>query len=286
MTTRPNGNWCLVFFLLSACAGSRVRQNPPSVPAPSMPNPSMVPTNVWTFSYAPGTLTYQVKRSAAIESQSDSGSRREVSTNTTHEVVLLEAVMDTVYFTAVVDTFSTATQGVIGPVQPVQLPIRVSGSLISDSLVFASDTLSNSCIPVRSALVADLHNLLPNLPKTLSTGLSWRDSTELKGCQGMIPTTAQIIRSYVVSGAVEYPGFSALLVQRVDTIRARGDGAQQQHRISLEATGTGNATYYLDAVHGRVVHLVANADLNFSITASGHTSHFRQNLKQDFSFVR
>src|SRR5204863_7992931 len=134
-----------------------------------------------------------------IERQSDSGPRREISSNSTHELLVLAAVMDTLHFTAVVDTFSTATQGLIGPVQPVQLPISISGFSIGDSLVFAPDTLSNGCTPVRSALVADVHNLLPNLPNKLSTGLSWRDSTEIKGCQGMIPTIAQTVRTYVVS---------------------------------------------------------------------------------------
>lgn len=288
MMRRSSRNWYLLFFLLGACTRSGVRQTPSPLPLPAIPNPpvALPAGDAWTFNYSSGTATYQVARSAAVESQLDSGLRREISTNATHELLILDAEKDTIRFTAVVDTFSTTTQGLIGPAQAVQLPVKISGLLTSDSLFVESDSLSKGCSPVRSALVTDLHNLLVRFPGPLSKGLRWRDSTELTGCQGMIPTTAQIIKSYLVFGVVEYQGSSVLVVQRADTVRARGEGAQQQHRITIDVNGTGNATYYIDLKDQSITRVVSDEDLNFTIVATGRTNRFRQSLKQDFSLLR
>lgn len=221
-----------------------------------------------------------------IESQSDSGSHREFSSNTTHELLTLQLAGDTIYFTALVDTFSTTTQGAIGAVQTVQLPVQLSGLLIGDSLKLPTDSLASDCSPVSSVLTSDLHNLLVHFPTWLSTGATWTDSAELKGCQGMVRTTSHIIRSFFVSGQREYQGYPVLAVQRRDTIQAQGEGTQQQHRVELEANGTGNATYYLSPKDGQVIALTIEQELNLTITASGKHNRFRQSSKQEFSFVR
>ena len=221
-----------------------------------------------------------------IESQSDSGSHREISTNATHESLTLVPAGDTIHFTALVDTFSTTTQGTIGPVQSVPLPVELSGSFVGDSLIIAVDSVAEKCNPVSSALSADLHNLLLRFPVQLSQGSSWRDSVELTTCQGMIPTTAHIARSYIVSGETAYQGEPVLLVQRKDSIHAHGEGAQQQHRVVLDASGTGNAIYFVSPRDGRVVRVNTEQDLDLAITTSGRINHFKQSSKQEFNFVR
>ncbi|HMG69877.1 MAG TPA: hypothetical protein VK544_02100 [Gemmatimonadaceae bacterium] len=221
-----------------------------------------------------------------IESLSDSGNHRETSTNLTHELLTLQQVGDTIHFTAVVDTFWTTTQGTIGPVQPVQLPVQLLGAHVGDSLIVLADSVADKCSPVSSALSADLHNLLVRFPVQLSQGTRWRDSVDLQTCQGMIPTAVHIIRSYIVSGETEYQGNPVLVVQRTDTIRAHGEGAQQQHRLTLDATGIGNAIYYLSPRDGRIVRLSAGQDLDLAITASGRIHRFKENSKQDFGYSR
>jgi len=284
---RRINSWYFLVCFAAACTTSTARQPRPA-PLPSLPAPVPLPPGggSWTFNYAPGTVSYQVSRSAVIESQSDSGSHRETSTNLTHELLTLEQVGDTIHFTAAVDTFWTTTQGAIGPVQPVQLPAQLLGSFVGDSLTVSADSVADKCNPVSSALSADLHNLLVRFPVQLSQGTRWRDSVDLETCQGMIPTLAHITRSYIVSGETEYQGNPVLVVQRTDTIRAHGEGAQQQHRITLDATGTGNAIYYLSLKDGRIVRLNAGQDLELAITASGKIHHFKENSKQDFGYSR
>lgn len=246
-----------------------------------MVNPSS--GSFWTFNYAPGTLQYQVSRSAAIESQSDSARNREISTNITHELVTLTPAGDSgISFTAVIDTFSSTTQGLIGPVQPIQLPVQISGIFTDTGLTIRNDGSSNKCNPVSSAMVSDLHNLLTQFPAQLSQGLVWQDSASTTGCQAAIPTISRISRSYVVSGEAIYEGRSVLLVQRTDTIQAHGEGAQQQHPLSLNASGTGNAIYYLDTKDGRVVRLTAGQELTLTITTSTKAHQFKQSSRQDF----
>jgi len=284
---RRTGSWYLLAYLSAACTASTVPQPGQPLPSPSLPNPApiLAAAGPWTFNYAPGAIAYQISRTAGIESQSDSGSHREMSTNTTHELLTLEPSGDTIHFTAIIDTSSTITQGAIGPVQSVPVPVQLSGSFSSDSLIFSSDS-AEKCNPVSSTLSADLHNLLVRFPIQLSQGSSWRDSVELTACQGMIPTTAHIARSYIVSAEVAYQGEPVLLVQRTDSIHARGEGAQQQHRVTLEASGSGSATYYISPASGRIVHINTGQDLDLAITASGKIHHFKQSSKEEFNLGR
>jgi len=285
---RKASNWYFLVYLAVACTTSTVPQAGQPIPSSSLPNPAPLPPTVgsWTVNYAPGTILYQISRNAIVESKSDSSSRQEITTNTTRESLSLERVGDTVHFTAAVDTFSTTTQGTIGPTPFVQLPVHLSGTLAGDSLTVETDSVAEKCSSVSSALLADLHNLLVHFPTPVLQGSSWRDSVELKTCQGMIPTAARIIRSYLVSGEIAYQGDLVLVVQRTDSIQAHGEGAQQQHPLTLDAKGTGNAVYYVSPRDGRIVRLNTGQDLDLAITVSGKIHHFRQTSKQDFAAVR
>jgi hypothetical protein len=285
---RKTSSWHFLVYLAAACTASTLPQAGRPTPSPSSPNPVPLPPTAgsWTFIYAPGIISYQISRSAVIESQSDSGSHQEISTNATHELLTLGVAGDTVHFTAVIDTFSATAQGTIGPVQFVQLPVQLSGIFVGDSLIVSTDSIAEKCNPVSSALSADLHNLFVHFPAQLSQGSNWRDSVEFKACQGMIPSTVHIARSYIVTGEIAYQSYPVMVVQRIDTIQAHGEGAQQQHPLSLDARGTGNVVYYVSLKDGRIVRLNAGQDLDLAITVSDKTHRFKQRLKQEFSSVR
>jgi hypothetical protein len=231
-------------------------------------------------------MRYQISRSAAIEGQSDSDSGREISTNTAHELITLVPAADSgIRFNAVVDAFSSTTQGRIGTVQLVRLPVELSGIFAASGITIKSNSNNDSCNPVGSALLSDLHNLLTQFPARLTQGLTWRDSVSTGGCQAGIPTTSRLLRSYVVSGETTYEGQPVLLIQRSDTVQAHGEGAQQQHPIKLDASGMGSAIYYLDMKDGRVIRLTTAHELDLTITASNKPHHFKQSSAQDFRLV-
>ena len=125
-----------------------------------------------------------------------------------------------------------------------------------------------------------------HFPAQFSQGNNWRDSVEFRACQGMVPSTAHITRSFIVSGEITYQGYPVMVVQRTDTIQAHGEGAQQQHPLTLDAKGTGNAVYYVSPKDGRIVRLNTGQDLDLAITVSGKIHHFKQSSKQDFSSIR
>ena len=283
---RGKAGWTLLLCFMIGCGS--VRTSPPGAPPVELPLPPTVnPSSVgsWTFNYTPGTLRYQVSRSAAIESQSDSSTSREISTNITGELITLTPAIDSgIEFTAVVDTFSSTTQGRIGAVQPIQLPMQVAG-IFSDTGLTITSGAGGKCSPVGSVINSDLHNLLTRFPARLSQGIVWQDSVSMTGCQAGIPTASRMIRSYVVSGEAIYEGRTVLIVQRTDSIQGQGEGAQQQHPMRLGARGTGSAIYYLDTQNGRVIRLTAGQELLLTITASGKPHQFKQSSKQDFKLT-
>jgi hypothetical protein len=185
-----------------------------------------------------------------------------------------------------VDSFTTTTQGLIGPVQPTQLPVQVSGSFTPGGLTINSQSPGEKCNPVHSVLFADLYNLLVPFPQQFSPGFSWTDSVEVRGCPAGVPTLSHTTRSFTVAGEVTYDGRPAVVVQRVDTTHAQGEGGLQQHRVSIDVHGTGTAVYYLDVASGRIMHLTTNQTLLFGVTASSRQYHLKQDSKQEFGIVR
>jgi len=284
--------WYLLSGLTLACGGARSSQ--PAAPSPVSTSPVVsqpaVPTaptiGTSSFKYAPGTVRYRISRSAAIESiDPDSLAHHEISTNITNELLTLEPVDQAINFTALIDTSLTTTQGLIGSVQSVQLPVQISGSFTDSALTINPDTISGKCNAVSSMLMTDLRNLLIRFPAQLSTGVSWKDSTDVTGCQGGVPTATHSISSYVVSGNASYDSHPVLVILRTDTTHAKGEGGLQQHRASIDAVGTGTALYYLDILTGRVIRLTMDQLLDLGVTASGRRSHFKQSSKQDFQIV-
>src|SRR5689334_20246266 len=186
----------LVAVYLTSCVSS----HPPiaGMPTPVAPIPATIPTATatWNFQFAPGLITYRISRSATITEQTASPARRETSNNSTFESLTIQPAGDTIGFTAVVDTFSTTTQGATSPVPSVPLPLQLSGALTGDSIIFSTDSLAQICSPVVSALITDLHNVLPHFPGMLTASTSWKDSTRSVGCQGSIPTRSQTLHSY------------------------------------------------------------------------------------------
>jgi len=274
----------IVILLATACTtGGRVAT--PS--SPSVPEPIIQPTDhgPWAFSYRSDTLHYQISRSAAIESEGDSAVHREISTNNSHEIVSLFVAGDTVRYTAVVDSFSTANQGAIGPVQPVTLPVQVSGVVDSLGLNVDSTATDEQCNAVQSSLESDIRNLLISLPAQLSPGTSWRDSTVTATCVGSVPAKAIIIRRFLVVGASSYANESAIAIQRTDTISGLGVGRQHQHQLNIEISGTGSATYYISTERNRLVYLATSQDLSFVVRSSSRADHLRESAKEQFILV-
>jgi hypothetical protein len=201
-------------------------------------------------------------------------------------VLTVERVGDTIQLTIAADSFAISSQPLLGTTPLVTLPVRITGVLTLDGVQLAADTLAGRCDPVASAMRSDLHSLVTSFPPQLSQGATWTDSVKAEGCQGMIPTTADISRSYRVTGETVFNGTPVIVVERRDSIRAHGEGAQQQHRLIIDASGNGTALEYLSISDGRVINISGSQELNITITTSGRAQRFRQSLKQDTAIER
>ena len=278
--TRNTCTSILVLLATAGCAGGRVPGRVAPTPVPSVPTGSVSDNGPWPFAYRSDSIRVQISRSAAIESQADSGVHREISTNNTRETLTLTVEGDTVRYTAIADSFSTASQGQIGNVQPVSLPVQISGIV---GLSASVDSAISSCDPVQATLETDVRNLLVAFPQQLTPAQTWRDSVVRVGCYGSIPMRAMVVRTFSVVGRTTLNGQSAVAIQRRDSVSAHGEGRQQQHQLVIDASGTGSATYYLIPDIGRLLHLTTSQDLEFAIRASGRMNRFRESAKEEFN---
>jgi hypothetical protein len=199
-------------------------------------------------------------------------------------VLVLSVNADTVRYTAMVDSFSTASQGLIGNTQPASLPVQISG--VIDSITAGADsTIAPTCDPVQANLETDVRNVLVSFPRMLVLGLTWRDSILRVGCYGTIPLRVTVVRHFSVVGKTSFNGQVAVRVQRADNITAQGAGRQQLHQLVIETIGSGAATYMLSPEEGRLLHLTTTQDLEFTVRASGRTNRFRETAKEEFNPV-
>ena len=91
------------------------------------------------------------------------------------------------------------------------------------------------------------------------------------------------VRIFSVIGQTSVNGQRAVAIQRVDSIRAQGQGRQQQHQLSVDVRGTGGATYTLSTEAGRLLHLTVSQELDFSVRAAGRTKLFHESVKEEFN---
>jgi hypothetical protein len=271
----------LAWFIL-ACGGTHNAALPTPVPVPESSTPERPPANPQhheslSFHYAPGAFTYSILRTATVQN-TDSG--------TDIPKTFTSAGRDSLIF-------ESSDQGSI--IKAIAIPASADQMQGTDSLeVSASfaengpivgNSLADSCTLVKSALRTDLHNLIVAFPAELLPGLAWKDSVELRGCQTGVPTLSQVSRSFLVTGDTAYQGKQVVIVTRADSVKVRGEGGLQQHRVTLSATGSGKAVYYLNADTGRVVRLAVSQGMVFELTTVERRSHFRQTSIQEFTLA-
>lgn len=281
----------VVLISLLGCARPTRTGQPlpqPPVSVTPVPAPGVQASQSWSFIYQAGIAPYRITRTATIESIADSISPMvsDSSANIAHEVLALERIGDTIQFVLTVDTFATAAPERAGNPRAEVLPVEIKGQMTRDSLIFTRDSADIRCNPIASAAISDLHNLLVRFPAELISGMAWQDSVGFQGCQASIPTTVHITRSFRVMGPAPDTESDVVAVERSDSIHAHGEGAQQQHHVVLDATGSGTAVYYLSISDGRVLRASSDQGLDLTVTTSENTGRFRQKLKQELTLIR
>ena len=242
--------------LTVACTVTRIPSTPAPAPQPATPAPSRAPVTVpsapqtargggpWQFAPAAGTYSYVVVTDGQIQRTDSAGTPPRALPATTQRITL--------------GIFST------GDVQLVDPPAPASGAPCDAA----------------AALATRARELIPRLPATLTAGATWTDSSTVDGCSGTIPTTTRTESRYTVVGDTTIGGITALQIHRADTLSAKGDGTQGQHRIALSATGTASTEIFVDPATGHFVGIDETQQTTVDITTSGRTQRFLQNVHE------
>ncbi len=237
-----------VAFTLASC--TQQSAIPPQAPSPAQPNPDQTteqpessnrPKTQWAFRYSPNTYSYTINTTPSIAQFPDTSNFRILPTAS--ETVAI-AVTDTGMY-------------VVSPPLPESL----------------------RCDEV-NALIIRARELIPQIPTNLETGMTWTDSSTTEGCRGSIPTVSTAIRTYLVVGDTLYNDEPALLIQKTETISAKGEGNEGQHRVLMTATGSGTANLYFNVLAGSFLGMTGTQTSDLSITASGRVSRFLQRIVQ------
>lgn len=278
------GRW-IYLAVAAAVAGCSTRRSLPDGAAPVPPIAAGIPTAAtgpWSFAHAVGTRAYRISRTASVQGIVDSAARRELVSNFTHQILAVERADNNLSFTAVVDTFALTTQGAVGASQPVELPFQLSG-ILGPSGIRIQGGVDSACSAPQATVITDLHNLLVPFPATLVKGAAWRDSIIVSACHAGIPTTTVNRRSFTVLQQVLLSGHPYLVVDRVDSSTAHGEGAYGQHRMLVDGSGVGTARYHLDTTTGEVFRLTTSQTSQIRVTTSGRVHSFTQSLNQEFA---
>lgn len=174
---------------------------------------------------------------------------------------------------------------------PAALPLAFAGHIASGGLTL--DSVAGRAI----ATVADCEN--PGLnqmgviqrnisitPLTLRPGTAWTDSSMVKACSGTIPVELTSVRIYTVTGEAQGALSGAIVVERSERIRATGEGAQGQHRIGLQATGSGSARLLLEPASGLLRLAEGESRTAIVIRSSGRQQQFVQTVRERTTRVR
>lgn len=173
------------------------------------------------------------------------------------------------------------------PLAPVagRVTVQVSGG---DSVTVTEPRIPPIGTPCDSTprLAVQAVGIIPHVPASLTAGGSWRDSTTVTACRGPVLATVVTRSVYTVIGdtIAGGPG-SPVLLQRVDSISARGEGAEGQHRILLTASGTGTSDIVLDPAMGVVSSVSGTQVMRVEVTTSGRTSTLVQRVQRRATLV-
>lgn len=291
---------------VNACASKPARSAPPTVTPPVITPVELVPPPVpvvssWTV---PGTLpsTRYVSEVAATLER-DSAGRVLVEHVETRGVITLSGRRDTLggmRATGVVDSFTVRgldsvlapanqTDGRTGKAIPVLVatPLSVSFDATLDQRnlrVATRPPLANECDRPETGATNLVRDVIARVPKTLTVGTAWRDSTISFLCRLNVPITSRTRSDYVVERAEQVNERTELIVKRISDTRLDGSLQSTWRTVTLTATGRTTQSLRIDATKGVLLSVDGDGLLTIKLTDSSRrdgsgTQEIRQKTK-------
>jgi hypothetical protein len=261
---------CLLVFAGCTTGSS----SPAPVPEPERPD-SQPRTPVvgarsasWTFSPDPAPRSYTAVESTTVilEARRDSSVAQTVFTVRTRPAGEGLAIVGTIDRISDRDSMPDDV-----------LPISFVGTLQAGSLVVDSirGRRIPTVLPCDSPAVSRLSVIRRALftpPLTLAQNQSWTDSSTVPACSGTIPVQVTTVRTYRVIGESD----GELVVDRQDRTLSSGEGAQGQHRITIQTRGTGSSRLRLNRRTGEIISAAGVSQTEIDVGSSGRSQRFLQ----------
>ena len=273
--------------LLSAACGKKA---PPAV-EPKPPTPvTVVPvtvapaTSVWTIPAALPATRYTSEVTATL--QRDSAGRTLEERVETRGIIALQGQRDSLGAfrgTGVIDSFTVrGLEGVLTPgagetstSRPVpvlpEVLSNVSFNINLDARSIRISTrppLANECDRAESGAINMARDLVLRLPRTLSVGRTWQDSTVGFVCRLGIPIVTRTKSTFVIERAENVQGRTELVVRKNTDVTMSGELKSTWRTMSVNATGRGTQTSRVDAQTGVIRGVEGDATLTVKLTDS------------------
>ncbi len=136
---------------------------------------------------------------------------------------------------------------------------------------------ATDCASAAASLIAAARELVPPVPTELRVGDRWQDSVTTTSCRAGVQITSVARHEYRVDGMDSRMGRPAIRVQRTTALQVSGSGEQSRREVTVEGTGRGAATLWLDPAAGHLVELDATTTMLLRHVAGGRVATAEQN---------
>jgi len=272
-----------------AIAGCRLAKVPATVLQPVVTVPtsdtSAKSSDLWVLTPSRQPHAYHSISQTTVHELSEPVIHQNSIEVTTAFTISLDQSQTPLIISGHIDTVRFSPQNQLAPNNnSLTLPLFFEGELAPTALTITvknPQLLDGPCSPLISSILSDLHAAVTIYPMHLTPGFTWRDSTLVTTCTaGGIPTTRKTIHSFRVVGERAFNTTRALLLHRLDSTYISGDGAEGNHQIHLEGIGTGTASIYISPVVALTLGIELSEKTEITITNSGKSRHFIQEVTQ------
>jgi len=169
--------------------------------------------------------------------------------------------------------------------QPMQ-GTTVSGAMLPTGkvLTFSSDTKAADGVD-RESIVASMAHFLLTVPQAAGAGTTWADTaTANVSKDGSVITTQTITQSQVI-GDTTVAGQAAWRVHRTSALVISGSQQQENQKITMDGTGTGEAMYYI-GTNGVFLGSTSTQTMKETVKAAGTIIPITQTATSTVTIVR
>jgi hypothetical protein len=194
---------------------------------------------------------------------------------------------DTLQFAVTLDSVNMSSNlSVQLPNVQVMQGTKVSGVMLPSGKVlsFNSDTKATDGVD-RESIVASMAHFLLTVPSTAGADAKWADTATTSFSKDGSSLNTQTITQSQVIGDTTVSGQAAWRVHRTSTLVISGTQVQENQKITMDGTGTGEAMYYI-GTNGIYLGSTSTQTMNETVKAAGAIIPVKQTATSTVTIAR